>query len=134
MKMEPLSHFANPLYATCQQALQSKLVYFMRTKPGIAISSNQANDGHIHFAVMHSALQTTSARMMQVYKPMFNTNKKWGKCTMPQVKQFFESLDTYSYAIADCIKTLNTGLKLERPEKQYQLTADNWDAQAARSP
>ena len=127
-----LSFFTNLLYVAYQQALQSKLVYFMRTKPGVAISSNQANDGHIHFAVMHSPLQTMSARMMQIYKPMFTTNKKWGKCSTPQVKQFFESLDKYSYAIADCIKTLNTGLKLERPEKQYQLTADNWAAQASR--
>ena len=114
------------------QALQSKLVYFMRTKPGVALSSNQANDGHIHFAVMHSPLQTISAQMTQIYKPMFTINKKWGKCSTPQVKQFFDSVDTYSYAISDCIKTLNTGLKLEQPERQYQLTSDNWDAQAAR--
>ena len=122
---------ADLLHVTLQ-ALQSKLVYFMRTKPGVDISSNQANDGHIHFAVMHSPLQTMSARMTQIYKPMFTTNQKWGKCSTPQVKQFFESLEKYSYAIADCIKTINTGLKLERPERQYQLTADNWDSQASR--
>ena len=108
-------------------------VYLLRTKPGTALDHLNVEDGAISYGLIHDPIESLQTYTYALYQPTLQHQSDWGKCNATHKETFFGAYSGFEQTLGDCIKTLNAGLKLTRPDERYTNPQLNF-AQFAQSP
>jgi dynein heavy chain len=109
------------------QAMNNKSMYFLRTRGAGDLDPSKSNDGLVGYGMVdESPLRSLEAALANVYRPFLESSQNWGQASENETVEFMCGLDGFVSNLQESLKSLQAGLELRKPDKQYDVDTRNF--------